>query len=205
LLAACFKQPPALLGQFSSLRPMLASHRRQGEQSPAISMCGPSRAAVSSDAGPRRRREWLRERAKGDRRQRDDLVQGRKGGAVPYDRRPADGGRNDHAHGSGQDGKQDAVRPFACEVQRQAPSDSAVDADRGAGNRLAASPFAVQVPGECDKLGRVVVDTTLRAPAALGIFVAGDAAVADTGDGHLTLQSCQHAEQLGRVAGENAA
>jgi len=29
--------------------------------------------------------------------------------------------------------------------------------------------------------------------------------VADTGDGHRTLQSCQHAGQLGRVAGENAA
>ena len=33
----------------------------------------------------------------------------------------------------------------------------------------------------------------------------GDAAAADTGDGHWTLQSCQHAGQLGRVAGENAA
>ena len=33
----------------------------------------------------------------------------------------------------------------------------------------------------------------------------GDAAAADTGDGHRTLQSCQHAGQLGRVAGENAA
>ena len=29
--------------------------------------------------------------------------------------------------------------------------------------------------------------------------------MADTGDGHRTLQSCQHAGQLGRVAGENAA
>src|SRR5262249_45098722 len=41
--------------------------------------------------------------------------------------------------------------------------------------------------------------------AAPNIFVAGDAAAADTGDGHVTLQSCQHAGQLGRVAGENAA
>jgi NADH dehydrogenase len=37
------------------------------------------------------------------------------------------------------------------------------------------------------------------------VFVAGDAAAADTGDGHLALQSCQHALQLGRFAGENAA
>jgi len=70
---------------------------------------------------------------------------------------------------------------------------------------MAAAPFAAQVPGERDRLGRVVVDAALRAPAAPEVFVAGDAATADTGDGHRTLQSCQHAGQLGRVAGENAA
>ena len=70
---------------------------------------------------------------------------------------------------------------------------------------MAAAPFASRVPGERDALGRVVVDAALRAPAAPEIFVAGDAAAADTGDGHRTLQSCQHAGQLGRVAGENAA
>jgi NADH dehydrogenase len=70
---------------------------------------------------------------------------------------------------------------------------------------MAASPFAAQVPGRRDQLGRIVVDASLRAPAAPDVFVAGDAAAADTGDGHWTLQSCQHAGQLGRVAGENAA
>lgn len=70
---------------------------------------------------------------------------------------------------------------------------------------MAAAPFAAQVPGERDRLGRVMVDAALKAPAAPDIFVAGDAASADTGDGHRTLQSCQHAGQLGRVAGENAA
>jgi NADH dehydrogenase len=70
---------------------------------------------------------------------------------------------------------------------------------------MAAAPFAAQVPGARDALGRVVVDASLRAPAAPEVFVAGDAAAADTGDGHRTLQSCQHAGQLGRVAGENAA
>jgi NADH dehydrogenase len=70
---------------------------------------------------------------------------------------------------------------------------------------MAASPFAAQVPGARDELGRVVVDTVLRAPTAPDVFVAGDAAAADTGDGHWTLQSCQHANQLGRFAGENAA
>ena len=70
---------------------------------------------------------------------------------------------------------------------------------------MAASPFAAEVPGARDELGRVVVDTAMRAPAAPAVFVAGDSAAADTGDGHRTLQSCQHAGQLGRVAGENAA
>jgi NADH:ubiquinone reductase (H+-translocating) len=70
---------------------------------------------------------------------------------------------------------------------------------------MAAAPFTAQVPGARDPLGRVIVDTALRAPAAPEVFVAGDAATADTGDGHRTLQSCQHAGQLGRVAGENAA
>jgi NADH:quinone reductase (non-electrogenic) len=70
---------------------------------------------------------------------------------------------------------------------------------------MAASPFAAQVPGARDQLGRIAVDASLRAPAAPEVFVAGDAAAADTGDGHQTLQSCQHAGQLGRVAGENAA
>jgi NADH dehydrogenase len=70
---------------------------------------------------------------------------------------------------------------------------------------MAASPFASEVPGARDNLGRIVVDAALRAPAAPEVFVAGDAAAADTGDGHRTLQSCQHAGQLGRFAGENAA
>lgn len=70
---------------------------------------------------------------------------------------------------------------------------------------MVAAPFAGQVPGERDALERLVVDRSLRAPSAPDIFVAGDAAAADTGDGHWTLQSCQHALQLGRFAGENAA
>ncbi len=84
--------------------------------------------------------------------------------------------------------------------------DSVLDADAVVlATGMAASPFAGQVPGARDELGRVVVDADLRVPAAPEIFVTGDAATADTGDGHRTLQSCQHAGQLGRVAGENAA
>ncbi|MEQ9640608.1 MAG: FAD-dependent oxidoreductase [Alphaproteobacteria bacterium] len=70
---------------------------------------------------------------------------------------------------------------------------------------LAAAPFATQVPGDRDPLGRLLVNGDLRAPEMPHVFVAGDAAAADTGDGHLALQSCQHALQLGRFAGENAA
>jgi NADH dehydrogenase len=70
---------------------------------------------------------------------------------------------------------------------------------------MAAAPFTAHIPGERDRLGRILVDAALRAPDAPEIFVAGDAAAADTGDGHKALQSCQHAGQLGRVAGENAA
>lgn len=70
---------------------------------------------------------------------------------------------------------------------------------------LAAAPFAAALPGARDPLGRLVVARSLRLPAAPQVFVAGDAASADTGDGHATLPSCQHALQTGRFAGENAA
>ncbi len=70
---------------------------------------------------------------------------------------------------------------------------------------MVASGFVRHVPGERDALGRIIVDRSLRAPAAPEVFVTGDAAAANTGDGHRALQSCQHALQLGRFAGENAA
>jgi NADH dehydrogenase len=70
---------------------------------------------------------------------------------------------------------------------------------------LRAAPFTEQLPGRRDAAGRIIVDQHLRAPEAPDVFVTGDAAAADTGDGHLALASCQHALQLGRFAGENAA
>ena len=69
---------------------------------------------------------------------------------------------------------------------------------------MVAAGFACNIPGERDQLGRIVVDRSLRVPAAPELFVAGDAAAADGGDGRRILQSCQHALQLGRFAGENA-
>ena len=70
---------------------------------------------------------------------------------------------------------------------------------------MAASGFVRHVPGERDRLSRLKVERSLRAPQAPDVFVTGDAAAADTGSGNLALQSCQHALQLGRFAGENAA
>jgi NADH dehydrogenase len=71
---------------------------------------------------------------------------------------------------------------------------------------MSAAPFASLVPSAHDDLGRVCVDRTLRAPAAPHVFVAGDAAAAMIAEGGpLALQSCQHALQMGRFAGENAA
>ncbi len=70
---------------------------------------------------------------------------------------------------------------------------------------LRAASFVDAIPGDRDTLGRLVVDRSLRAPRAPAVFVTGDAVAAATGDGHTTLQSCQHALQLGRFAGANAA
>jgi NADH:ubiquinone reductase (H+-translocating) len=70
---------------------------------------------------------------------------------------------------------------------------------------MTAAGFTQNIPGQRDERGRIVVDRSLRVPEARTVFVAGDAAAADGGDGHPILQSCQHALQLGRFAGENAA
>ncbi len=70
---------------------------------------------------------------------------------------------------------------------------------------MAAASLADPLDGERDALGRYIVGATLEHPQFSGVFLTGDMASADTGTGHRTLQSCQHALQLGRTAGENAA
>ncbi|KAJ6445165.1 FAD-dependent pyridine nucleotide-disulfide oxidoreductase [Purpureocillium lavendulum] len=71
---------------------------------------------------------------------------------------------------------------------------------------MEASPLTKQVAAPRDGMGRLQVDRNLRIPELPGIFVAGDAAsVVTKQDGHLALQSCQHALRLGRAAGHNAA
>lgn len=70
---------------------------------------------------------------------------------------------------------------------------------------MAAAALAEPLDGERDALDRYIVSATLEHPQFSGVFLSGDMASADTGTGHRTLQSCQHALQLGRAAGENAA
>lgn len=70
---------------------------------------------------------------------------------------------------------------------------------------LRAAPFSREIAGPKDELGRIIVDGHLRANAAGGIFVAGDAGCAAPEPGRETLMSCQHALTLGKFAGENAA
>ena len=69
-----------------------------------------------------------------------------------------------------------------------------------------ATPLTQQIAGPRDGLCRLKVDQHLRVPSAGEVFATGDAAaaLADT-QGHYALMSCQHALQLGRVSGHNAA
>ncbi|EFQ32759.1 hypothetical protein CGRA01v4_09299 [Colletotrichum graminicola] len=69
-----------------------------------------------------------------------------------------------------------------------------------------ATPLTHQIPGAKDKLSRIHVDHHLRSLSSDHVFVTGDAAYASADDkGHHALMSCQHALQLGRVSGYNAA
>lgn len=70
-----------------------------------------------------------------------------------------------------------------------------------------ATTLAQQIPAPKDALGRVHVDRYLRAREAEHIFVTGDAAyaLADAEGNRYALMSCQHALQMGRVSGHNAA
>ena len=69
-----------------------------------------------------------------------------------------------------------------------------------------ATPLTQQIAGPKDGLCRLQVDQHLRVPSSKYVFATGDAAAAfaDT-NGHYALMSCQHALQLGRVSGHNAA
>ncbi|CAG8216447.1 unnamed protein product [Penicillium olsonii] len=69
-----------------------------------------------------------------------------------------------------------------------------------------ATPLTAQIPGQKDAMARLYVDQHLRVSSADGVFATGDAAcaIAD-GKSQYALMCCQHAIQLGRVSGHNAA
>lgn len=69
-----------------------------------------------------------------------------------------------------------------------------------------ATPLTQQIPGPKDALARLYVDQYLRVSSVDGVFATGDAACAlADGKNQYSLMCCQHALQLGRVSGYNAA
>lgn len=70
---------------------------------------------------------------------------------------------------------------------------------------MRASPLTERIPGRRDELGCLKVDPYLHVTGVPGVFAAGDTAAAELESGHRTIQSCQHAQAMGRLAGHNAA
>lgn len=70
---------------------------------------------------------------------------------------------------------------------------------------MAASPLTAQIPAERDRQGRLIVDPYLRVPGVPDVYAAGDTAAALAEEGHYTVQSCQHAQPMGKFAGHNVA
>lgn len=71
---------------------------------------------------------------------------------------------------------------------------------------VVATPLTQQIDGPKDSFSRLHVDRFLRTVSTEHVYATGDAAHALADDkGHHALMSCQHALQLGRVSGHNAA
>ncbi|MFK3711518.1 NAD(P)/FAD-dependent oxidoreductase [Leclercia adecarboxylata] len=69
-----------------------------------------------------------------------------------------------------------------------------------------AHPLSQQIAGERDGQGRLMVNECLQVPAHPEVYATGDMAHARTDDlGNTALMTCQHAIQLGKFAGHNAA
>jgi NADH dehydrogenase len=69
-----------------------------------------------------------------------------------------------------------------------------------------ANPLSLQIDGERDSQGRLVVTETLQVPEYPDVYATGDMAHTKTDDaGNTALMTCQHAIQLGKFAGHNAA
>jgi NADH dehydrogenase len=70
---------------------------------------------------------------------------------------------------------------------------------------MTASPLTTDIPGDRDRLGRLVVDDYLRVVGVPGVYAAGDTAAAVAEAGHHVMQSCQHAVPQGKFVGQNVA
>jgi len=70
---------------------------------------------------------------------------------------------------------------------------------------LQANSFDETLHVERDELGRITTSDNLRVKGITEIFAAGDTARAYVDDKHLVLMSCQHAMEMGKFAGYNAA
>lgn len=70
---------------------------------------------------------------------------------------------------------------------------------------MRASALTELVPGPRDALGRLEVDEHFRVAGVDGVYAAGDTAAATLEDGHVVMQSCQHAVPQGKFAGANVA
>jgi NADH dehydrogenase len=68
---------------------------------------------------------------------------------------------------------------------------------------MRASALTQQIPGRHDGIGRLAVDEHLRVIGVPGVYAAGDTAAAVAEDGHVVMQSCQHAVPQGKHAGHN--
>ncbi|WP_024518709.1 NAD(P)/FAD-dependent oxidoreductase [Bradyrhizobium sp. Tv2a-2] len=68
---------------------------------------------------------------------------------------------------------------------------------------MAANPLAATLAGEHDRLGRIDVDSFMRAKGLSNVFAAGDIASCVVDGTHATVMSCQFARPMGRFAGHN--
>jgi NADH dehydrogenase len=68
---------------------------------------------------------------------------------------------------------------------------------------MRASALTEQIPGARDPIGRLEVDEHFRVVGVDGVYAAGDTAAAEAENGHVVMQSCQHALPQGKFAGAN--
>ncbi|OWA13217.1 dehydrogenase [Streptomyces sp. CS113] len=68
---------------------------------------------------------------------------------------------------------------------------------------MVASPLTAQIPADRDRLGRLNVDPYMRVSGVSDVYAAGDTAAALVDGDHFTMQSCQHAQPMGKFAGHN--